>query len=99
MLTAKVRALHTRQHPFKIEGWSIGGELKIAKTQLGCCMIVYKTDKSERINVKDSQTAVGAQPVLQQLAQRPSENVSPLTLTLSSHYFPAVTEFPLISLG
>lgn len=50
------------------------------------------------MNVKDSQTAVAAHPVLQQLAQRLSKNASPLTLTLSSHYFPAVTEFPLISL-
>lgn len=60
-------------------------------------MVVYKTDKYERVNVEDSQTVASAHPVLQELAQRLSRNASPLTLTLSSHYLPAVTEFPLIS--
>lgn len=42
---------------------------------------------------------VSPHPPLQQRTQGLTKNVSAMTLTLSTHYFPAVTEFPLISLA
>lgn len=48
------------------------------------------------MNVKDSQAALAALPALQQLAQRLRKNAS-LDSDIELAFFPAVTEFPLIS--